>query len=85
MDKKKEVAAMAKCIGNEILQHASRATTVQEMGAALVNAGYGNIQQAVIEFSEKLEEVYCNLDYLPSGDEFCEIIKELIKKLYGEE
>lgn len=52
----------------------------------LVNAGYGNVKQAVKEFAEKLKAELWKLDgswqYI-DGEELCETVDNLITELYG--
>lgn len=47
----------------------------------LVNAGYGNVKQAVKEFAEKLKASFYNLEY--SAIAIDNKIDDLITELYG--
>lgn len=48
----------------------------------LQSKGFGNVKQAVKEFAEELKEIYSKLNFLPSGDEFSDLINELIQERY---
>lgn len=89
MDKEKEIEEIAKVICPNIwtcevctIKHGR--CTNKLLSERIINAGYGNIKQAVKEFAEKLKSLFCTeCDY--GGGDIKQTINELIKELYGED
>ncbi len=88
MDKEKEIEEMAKALhqncsfakyGGELL--------CGDSAKALVNAGYGNVKQAVKEFAEKLRgksRFICGMDGTPTLMISVSKVDKLIKEICGE-
>lgn len=82
MNNEKEIKRM--CLTCKSLQIDAR--DIREIAETLINAGYGNVKQAVKEFGKRLKEGLWKIDgdwQGVDGEELCEQIDNLITKLYG--
>lgn len=86
MDKEKEIEEMAKelhCATSESF------ISCRKIARILVErCGYGNVEQAVKEFAEKLKAELWKFDgswQEYDGEELCETVDNLITELYGAE
>ncbi len=97
MNNEKEIKRMAEQIEQSLLLANRYAGSMNKgkghwIASYLVNAGYGNVKQAVKEFAEKLKNITCVLSVGTEMDgsnliiqvtELFKIIDNLITELYG--
>lgn len=93
MDKQKEIKKMAKILDEAECVEDALFVDFDGMGTALVNAGYGDVEQAVREFAERLKErlaqkevnLYNGKSQVIQIDiQTSIIIDELVKEVCGE-
>lgn len=84
MDKKKEIEEMARALHSALVYDGGygwddeQEVDCVETARNLINAGYGNVKQAVKEFAEKLKSLFCTeCDY--GGGDIKQLIDELVK------
>lgn len=91
MDKQKEIEEMAKVIfesgvaleGADFTLGVNGDDHFTRLAQRLINAGYGNVKQAVREFAEELKASFYNMDY--SAIAIDNKIDNLITELYRAE
>ncbi|MDE6965505.1 MAG: hypothetical protein K2O94_00850 [Clostridiales bacterium] len=85
MNKKKEIEEMGKAMCEKFRSdHCGNDCECANefIAEKLINAGYGNVKQAVKEFGEKLKKEFTNYCELPIKQS-CNIVDNLITELYG--
>ena len=91
MDKEKEIEEMATVLPKVIVYDGGygwddeQEVDFWEMARNLINAGYGNIEQAVREFAEELKDIFKTKHAAVIANVACNRIDELIKEKFGEE
>lgn len=89
MDKQKAIEEMAKALSKhtrydewQAKEYGLDRIDIDLTAEHLVSAGYGNIQQVLTEFSERLKEVIHERDYVNGYAEIglCEEIDETLKE-----
>ncbi len=84
MDKEKEIEEMSTTIISNADENLISCSlfTAQKISEWLVNAGYGNVKQAVKEFEDKIEEAICEYSTY-DGWSVLKILRDCKKELYG--
>ncbi len=87
MDKQKEIEKMAKllysCFHTTTCECCNVHCVDYLRGQVLVNAGYGDVRQAVREFADSLKNYILKCD-MWGGNGLCKKVDELVKEVCGE-
>lgn len=91
MDKEKEIEQTAKALHGALVYDGGygwddeQEVDCWETARILVNAGYGNVKQAVKEFAKELKKCFLPMSFGYMCLDVWESINNLFKELYGEE
>lgn len=86
MNKQKEIEQIAKILDGAECVEDALFVDFDGMAKALVNAGYGDVKQALEDYATKLHNnivVYLKRDF-DTREEVCKIIDETLKEVCGE-